>query len=103
MITVQVTYHQHQLTTLHISGHALFANVGQDIVCAGVSSIVFGGLNALEQLFPEDSKLQVLDNAISMHNPTPSATIVLQVIFIQLQTIAESYPQYLRIQIRKEK
>ncbi|MCB5235648.1 ribosomal-processing cysteine protease Prp [Niallia circulans] len=33
-----------------ISGHALFANSGNDIVCAGVSAVSFGSINAVISL-----------------------------------------------------
>ena len=42
-----------------MSGHADFANHGQDIVCAGVSAVSFGSINAVHELTgitPELSK-----------------------------------------------
>ena len=33
-----------------MSGHALFANHGSDIVCAGASAVSFGAINAIHEL-----------------------------------------------------
>ncbi|RKX67009.1 MAG: hypothetical protein DRP42_01570 [Tenericutes bacterium] len=40
MISVKVTD-----KVVIVSGHAMFADAGKDIVCSGVSSITFGTLN----------------------------------------------------------
>jgi len=38
------------IESVTISGHAGFADPGQDIVCAAVSGISFGAINAIERL-----------------------------------------------------
>ena len=50
MIKVTVTYKDDVITSLEVSGHSNYAVKGSDIVCAGVSGIVVGGLNALSEL-----------------------------------------------------
>ena len=47
MINVKVNYLNDQIDELIVKGHSNFAPKGSDIVCAGVSAIVIGGLNAI--------------------------------------------------------
>ena len=48
MISVNVSFIGKDLKSLTVSGHANFDKYGKDIVCAGVSAVVTGGINALE-------------------------------------------------------
>ena len=48
MISVNVSFIGNDVKSLTVSGHANYDEYGKDIVCAGVSAIVTGGINALE-------------------------------------------------------
>ena len=48
MISVNVTFIGSDIQTLIVSGHANYDKYGKDIVCAGLSAIVTGGINAIE-------------------------------------------------------
>lgn len=50
MITYKQTFKQQDLDSIIISGHALFADYGNDIVCAAVSTAVIMTINAIESL-----------------------------------------------------
>ena len=96
MVKVKVLTKGDNLYGLEVSGHAGYAEHGQDLVCAGVSSIVTGGFNALskediEEIALEDGYAKVIlkDNSASLE--------VLKVIIIQLQTMEESYPKFITI------
>ncbi|WP_243297470.1 ribosomal-processing cysteine protease Prp [Bacillus litorisediminis] len=39
-----------RITSFLIQGHAQFAEPGEDIVCAGVSAVSIGSINAVEEL-----------------------------------------------------
>ena len=47
-----MTERQGKLETLLAEGHAGYAEMGQDLVCAGVSCITIGTNNALDELAP---------------------------------------------------
>jgi uncharacterized protein YsxB (DUF464 family) len=47
MIKIQINKTNNKYSSLVISGHSNYDEHGKDIVCAGVSAIVTGGLNAL--------------------------------------------------------
>ena len=48
MISVNVSFIGNDVKSLTVSGHANYDKYGKDIVCAGVSAVVTGGINALE-------------------------------------------------------
>ena len=64
MISVNVKFIDGNVDSLTVSGHALYANPGKDIVCAGISSItqtaVLGvkELTNLKHSFKIDEKIQ---------------------------------------------
>ena len=44
MIKIKICYIQNEFKSIEVKGHANAAPYGQDIVCSGVSAVVFGGL-----------------------------------------------------------
>lgn len=79
-------------------GHAHFAEYGQDIVCAGISSIIFGALNALDSIL-DDVTIQVDDNEIVVTTKcNDEAEQLFRFLVIQLKTVQVSYPQYISIE-----
>jgi uncharacterized protein YsxB (DUF464 family) len=99
MIKVLIKYERNRFVSLIVKGHAGSGPYGHDLVCAGVSAIVTGGLNNLEN--PKsfniklDEGLAELEaiNSISEHDE-----IVIQTIVCGLNTIAESYGDFIKIQ-----
>lgn len=53
MINITVTTHSKQYRGLSISGHADFAESGNDIICAAVSALSVNTVNSIE-IFTED-------------------------------------------------
>ena len=97
MIYVNLIKQKDSVIGFECKGHANSDVFGKDLICAGVSSIITGGFNALvkeetEELILEEgyAKVMVKENSnISLQ--------VLRVIEIQLMTIEESYPKYINI------
>lgn len=105
MIDVLVHKTKYQLfKAITIHGHADSAPHGQDLVCAAVSAIAVGTLNALGH-----SPNLVLMNKvghieIQIVNPiTERETTILETMLVQLKTIQASHPKYIHIKQRKEK
>ena len=98
MISVNVTFIGKDVKTLIVSGHANYDKYGKDIVCAGVSAVVTGGINALEnqveniEIINEENKL-----GVKVINSNEYIQIVLKTIIIQLETIERSYKKYIKI------
>ena len=98
MISVNVSFMGKDVKSLTVSGHANYDEYGKDIVCAGVSAIVTGGINALEseidniKVINEDNKL-----GVEIINSNDKIQIILNTILVQLQTIENSYKKYIKI------
>lgn len=83
---------------IKIEGHAFFNPDGEDIVCAGISAIVLGGLNWFEQKNVEIKR--DIENDVFMFelkNSDFANLIALQVIQTQINAIARVYPKYITI------
>ena len=86
-------------TGIEVSGHAEFGEYGTDLVCASVSSIMFGFMNALDAL-DEDVEIRQLDNSISIVNRSSSKVIrdYFELTLMQLKTIEESYGDFIKVE-----
>ncbi len=100
---VKVTYNYQNnivIKEVTITGHANFSEIGNDIVCAGISAIVIGTLNALHEL--ETNQIQVISNTtglvkLKVINITNNSQIILKTMLWQLKTIKKQYPKYINI------
>jgi uncharacterized protein YsxB (DUF464 family) len=92
-----------------MSGHALYADHGQDIVCAGASAVSFGTINAIHELtgvtphieqgedgFLRCSLPENLSEAIQ-----EKIQLLLEGMVISLQTIVEQYGEHIKITFKK--
>ena len=102
MINVNFEKLNDKFVALSVSGHADFKDLGEDIVCAGVSSIIFGALNGFNELAKDHFKIEVLDNLINV-NALSNACIVdklISFVFYQLKTVETQYPENIKINIK---
>lgn len=99
MTYVDVKLENGYLNLLVISGHAFYSDKGFDIVCSGISSVVFGILNALVEYGFEKENIIVNEEEIIITKITIDSNIqlIINVLLIQLETIREQYPNYLTI------
>ena len=99
MISVKVTLKDSSITELEVKGHAESAEYGKDLVCAGVSSITTGLLNALDSLCPDTCELQLSSGYVSVkvNQFTEENQLILKVGKIQLETIELSNKKFIRI------
>ena len=58
MIKILIKYEGNEFDSLEVKGHANSAPHGQDLVCAGVSAILIGGLNNLDNVKSFDIKIE---------------------------------------------
>lgn len=79
-----------------IEGHALFAEHGTDIVCAGVSAIAMGALNWFDQ---QTTSITVNDGFIKViaKQSDIKAIEYIDLIAVQLQAIALSYSKNVQL------
>ena len=105
MILVEVIKQDQMIHELEITGHAYAGDPGFDLVCAGVSAIATGMLNALDQQFADLVELTLVEGAdplikIKVNQSNESLQLVLQVLITQLETIQVSYSDSIHISRR---
>jgi hypothetical protein len=85
--------------SLNVSGHAEYGEYGKDLVCASVSSIMFGFMNALDAL-DEKIEIEQLENEIVIKNHTNLAVVddYFELVIMQLKTIEESYGDFIKVE-----
>ncbi len=97
---IKVTYKLNNgcYTYLDVKGHALYSDPGKDLVCASVSSIVFGLLNCLDEY--QNIDISVLDSHIEINNNSKLDEVnnFFKLTLIQLKTIEESYGEYIKVE-----
>ena len=100
MVQVDIKRKQHTIHEITIRHHAVYANKGKDLVCAGVSCISIGTLNALDRLCNGKCILDMKDAYIHIVVKQPDhqkTQIILETMHMQLMTVQEKYQQYITI------
>ena len=99
MIKVIYEVQNDKYLSLDVSGHAEYDESGQDLICASVSSIVFGFMNAIDAL-NEEVEIKQLTNQITITNHSSSNIIqdYFELVMMQLKTIEESYGDFIKVE-----
>ena len=85
--------------SLDVKGHAEYGEYGKDLICASVSSILFGFMNALDEL-QENVEIRQSENRITVEDHSGSGTVqdYFELVIIQLKTIEESYGDFIKVE-----
>jgi len=91
------------ILSFRVEGHASYADPGEDIVCAAVSAITVGTVNAIEKLTGIIPDSHMKDGFLSAAiDSTPvkreDVQLLLESMIVMLQTIEESYGDYIAVQ-----
>lgn len=106
MIEVTIYGEKNNITSFTLSGHAESGPKGHDLVCAGVSAVAFGAVNAITSICHLDLQIdQAKDGGyLSVALPKDmlveqlnNAQILLKGMLISLETIERSYGDYIKI------
>lgn len=103
MIKVRITRMNQRIVGFIVKGHADYDEYGKDIVCAGVSAITVGGLNAIAKAYNNDLTKFKVDmsegytslNILDIENS--GVQTILETLEIQFKTIEETYSKYIKI------
>ena len=84
---------------IEVSGHAEYDEKGKDLICASVSSIMFGFMNALDVL-DEDVEIKQLTDKITIKNHSNLEIIqdYFELVLTQLKTIEASYQDFIKVE-----
>ena len=85
--------------SLDVSGHAEYGEYGKDLICASVSSIMFGFMNALDAL-EENVQISQSENRITIVDQSGSEIVqhYFELVITQLKTIEASYGDFIRVE-----
>src|SRR5690625_1551107 len=103
MIKVSILRDQNKITAFEISGHAESGPYGYDLVCAGVSAVSFGTINAILKICEIDLNIEQADEGGYLFVSIPKsvsedkkskAQLLLEGMFVSLETIEREYSQF---------
>jgi len=100
MITAKFEYVGEDVVAYEISGHAMANDPGKDLVCAGVSAVVYGLTNALIGLGLDEEKRVKLDDGYLRVDTTGADCDMNALIYgliVSLQTIERVHDEYLSV------
>ncbi|MCU7755369.1 ribosomal-processing cysteine protease Prp [Bacillus cereus] len=94
------------IQSFKMTGHADYAPHGQDLVCAGTTAVVFGSINAVEELCNVQATIELgsdggfltykLPNDLDVHTAEKAQTL-LEGLVVSLKTIELDYGKYIRL------
>lgn len=93
---IVITKHKNGLS---IRGHAHYAEIGKDIVCAAVSTLAQTLIYSIEELTADKIKYVSKPGTVEIEHGdlTDGAQLLLNSFFVGVQMIADNYPAYVRI------
>ncbi|MFD2046212.1 ribosomal-processing cysteine protease Prp [Ornithinibacillus salinisoli] len=106
MIQVTVSKENNQITAFELSGHAESGPYGYDLVCAGVSAVSFGSINAVMALCNIDLEIEQGKEGGYLRVQVPHSLnkeimektqTLLEGMIISLETIEREYSQFIKI------
>lgn len=108
MINVTIYRKQNTINAFKIEGHANSGPYGYDLVCAAVSAVTFGAVNAVIQICETDDIIidQAGDAGGYLFIELPAnlsdvksdkAFLILEAMFVSLQTIEREYKRFIKI------
>ena len=99
MIKVTYSMVDDHYTYLNVKGHANSGEYGKDLICASVTSIMWGLMNALDDT-GLDVDIKELNNQITIVNNSKDEVIddYFKLTIFQLKTIEESYGEFIKVE-----
>jgi uncharacterized protein len=107
MIKVTVYRDNNRITSFELSGHAESGPYGYDLVCAGVSAVSFGAVNAVLELTDIDLAIEQGSEGGYLRVTIPNSVdtevkekvqLLFEGMIVSLQTIERDYSQFIKIQ-----
>ena len=99
MIRVKFLVGNRQLAGFEIKGHADFADIGEDIVCASVSSAAFMAANTITEIIGAKAEVNADNGAMSLtvKEPCERTETVLKGLELHLTELSKQYPDNIKI------
>ncbi|PWM21001.1 MAG: ribosomal-processing cysteine protease Prp [Collinsella tanakaei] len=84
---------------VQLKGHAKYDIVGRDIICAGVSALVFSLIHSLRDLTDDEIECSVSEGNvfIKYENLSEQGKLLVDSFFIGITDMMETYPDYIKL------
>ena len=102
MITAKFEYAGEDVVAYEISGHALSADRGKDLVCAAVSAVAFGLTNALIGLGLDESRIEQDDAGylrVDTRDADEDMNAIIYGLIVSLETIERTHGENLSVEM----
>ena len=94
-----------EIVGFKVSGHAGFAEAGEDIVCAAISTLTINTVNSIEAFTSDKFELNTDEDGalieLKMSSISNETRILLQAFELGMNSIAKDNAQYLLINIKE--
>jgi len=100
MITAKFEYVGEDVVAYEISGHAYSDEPGRDLVCAGVSAVVFGLTNALIGLGLDETRVSMKEDGylrVDTRDADEDMNALIYGLIVSLETIEREHDEYLSV------
>ncbi len=100
MIRISIKRQNNEVSHLKATGHAMYDEYGRDLVCAAVSAILVGGINAVNEAgYIDQCEFKCEEGFVEIFTlgHCHDMQVILETMIVQLKTIAESYSNYISI------
>lgn len=106
MINVILYEQDNEITAFEISGHANSGPYGYDLVCAAVSAVSFGAVNAVFELCQMELEIEQVGEGGYLFVTIPKsyplrlkqkAQLIFEAMVVSLQTIERDYNKFIQI------
>ncbi len=99
MIRVKFLVGNRQLQGFEIKGHAMFAQSGEDVVCAAVSSAAYMAANTVTEVIGADADVKADEGnmLLTVNNPDELTETVLRGLELHLTGLSKQYPENIKI------
>ncbi len=99
MIKVRFNVGNNRITGFEISGHAMYAESGSDIVCAAVSSAAYMAANTVTDVLHSDAEASAENGTmrLMLRSSDENAEKLLKGLELHLTELSKQYPQNIKI------
>ncbi len=97
---VKVKVHGNPIHQITVKGHADSGEYGFDLVCAEISAICVGTMNAIDTLYPDTCILEMESGYVNIkvQDSSEGLQTILKTFVIQMQTVEFTNKKYVKIE-----
>lgn len=111
MIQVTIVKKNGNITGYYAQGHAEYAEMGSDIVCAAISTVMQNPLAGIQEVlhlnpqygFDEDGYLTVNFSNLDYQEKKKEVSALLETMIVMLKELERSYPKNIKLVEKEEK